>query len=93
MPIWHKISFWKEASLNHATFKENLAKNLISYKNESNTPRSSFPEDQMVLAEYLLSKFPMRNSASIVYMAAKRAKECQQHLNVPYAKQIVGTVT
>ena len=37
--------------------------------------------------------FPMENSASIVYMAAKTVKECLQHLNVPYAKWVVGTVT
>ena len=28
----------------------------------------------------------MKNPASIVEMAAKTAKECLQHLNVPYAK-------
>ena len=33
----------------------------------------------------------MENSASIVDMAAKTAKECLVHLNVPYGKQIVGT--
>ena len=34
----------------------------------------------------------MENSASIVDMAKKTAKECLEHLNVPYAKWIVGTV-
>ena len=34
----------------------------------------------------------MENSASIVNIAGKTAKECLQHLNVPYAKWIVGTV-
>ena len=33
----------------------------------------------------------MENSASIAEMAAKTAKECLEHLNVPYAKWIVGT--
>ena len=35
---------------------------------------------------------PLQNSASIVDMVAKIAKECLEHLNVPYAKWIVGTV-
>ena len=35
-------------SLDHVTFKENLANNHISYKTESNTLRSSFQEDKMV---------------------------------------------
>ena len=34
----------------------------------------------------------MENSASIVDMTAKTAKERLEHLNVPYAKWIVGTV-
>ena len=34
----------------------------------------------------------MENSASIIDIAAKTAKECLEHLNVPYAKWIVGTV-
>ena len=33
----------------------------------------------------------MENSASIVDMATKTAKEWLEHLNVPYAKWIVGT--
>ena len=37
--------------------------------------------------------FPMETSASIEDMAKKTAKECLHHFNVPYAKQIVGTVT
>ena len=35
---------------------------------------------------------PMKNSASIVAVATKIAKECLEHLNVPYAKWIVGKV-
>ena len=94
--------FWKEAFLDHATLKKNLANNLISYKTESNSLRSSIQEDQMVLAKHQLSKFPIENPVSIVDIAVKTAKECLQHLNVPYAKchcvnhlqqRIVGIVT
>ena len=69
-------------------FSENLANNFISYKTESSTLRSYFPEDQMILAEHQLE-----NPASIVDMAVKTAKECPHHLNDTYAKWIVGTVT
>ena len=56
----------------------------------------------MVLAKHQLSKFPIENPVSIVDIAVKTAKECLQHLNVPYAKchcvnhlqqRIVGIVT
>ena len=46
--------FQKEPS-----FKKNLVNILISYKIESNTLRSSFQEDQMVLATHQLSKLPL----------------------------------
>ena len=48
----------KEASLDHATLKENLANNLTRYKTESSTLRSSLEEDQMVFAKHQLSKLP-----------------------------------
>ena len=35
----------------------------------------------------------MEDSASIEDKAAKTSKECLQHLNVPYAKLIVETIT
>ena len=37
--------------------------------------------------------YTMEDSASIEDKAAKTSKECLQHLNVPYAKLIVETIT
>ena len=90
--------FWKKASSDHATFKENLANNLISYKTESNKLKSSnhpFKKKNGFgrASVFQISYGNLLQYISIVDMAVETAKECLQHFNVPHAKWIVGAVT
>ena len=72
----------KEASLDHATLKENLANNLTRYKTESSTLRSSLEEDQMVFAKHQLSKLPYEKPCIPVVVL----KNCEPELSYILAK-------
>ena len=72
--------------LDHATFKEHLASNRIGCKTESNTLRSSFQEDQMVLAEQQLSKLPFAKFCFYCRHGGKNSKRVSRTFECPLCK-------